>query len=620
MLEKSQFVFSAIFLSYLLLSMSSITFIEWVLPMLATLKQIIAHKEIQTLFQPICNNEERQILGYEALTRGPSDSLLHSPIELFRTAEIENMQVELEMLCVEMAMQRFTERMLPGKLFVNLSPSVLLATGVEPLVKLAERFHLSPSLVVIELTENHPAASSHAIVEIVSSVKQHGFMVAIDDLGAGNSGLKLWSELRPDFVKLDIYFSSNIDTDATKKQFVTSLKELAEKLGCHMILEGVERKEEFLVANEIGIRHCQGYLFGKPSAHPTTVHEQLFIEPNQVTDTSLLPLRDLLIQVPSLSPTIHGAQAMELFIAHPEFHCIPILDQDVIPIGVLRKNTLVSLFAQPFGHSLYAKAPLTKLMDLPVCVDINQTLFEVSQQLIDNEEQEELDSWFIITQDHKYQGMGRLRDLVRKITNYKLTLAQHANPLTHLPGNMLIQCAIESALREQQPFIIAYCDLNDFKPYNDICGYERGDMMIKLVARLLQQYFDKASNFIGHLGGDDFIVLLKQSDWIEPFKELQTEFRRQRLHYYRNEDLMNNGIWGKDRDGHSRKFSLVDLSIGVMPYTPELSLTLGQISSTLSIAKHRAKGTPGHLYCLDNQRFDFATVVQKPNCISALCL
>ena len=182
------------------------------------------------------------------------------------------------MLCISLAMQRFLERQLNGKLFLNISPSVLLSLGTRPLLETAQNAGMSPLLIVIELTENHPAASGDDIIRIVKSLKSLGFMVAIDDLGAGNSGLRLWSELRPDFVKLDIYFAANIDQDATKRQFVASLCDLAGKLGCHMILEGVERKEEYLTARDIGIQYCQGYLFGKPALQPAQFPTELFIE------------------------------------------------------------------------------------------------------------------------------------------------------------------------------------------------------------------------------------------------------------------------------------------------------------------------------------------------------
>ena len=586
--------------------------------MTTELDVILARCQIQTLFQPIFDNVQRQVLGYEALSRGPSDSLLHSPLELFRQSELEGRQAELELLCLSSAMKRFVAQQLNGKLFVNISPSVLLTLGIAPLLQATQQARLSPSLVVIELTENHPAASGDDIIEMVKSLKENGFMVAIDDLGAGNSGLRLWSELRPDFVKLDIYFAANIDSDGTKRQFVASLCDLAGKLGCKMILEGVERKEEYQVARQIGIQYCQGYLFGKPAATPAPFPAELLVD-GEESRQATAPLRELVVQIPPIAPDVNGMNALALFRKQPDANCYPVLDAQGTPLGILKRHTLLRHFAEQFGHSLYAKAPIAKLMDKPIMVDVNQSLLKVSQLLVEHEEEEELDAWFIICEDGKYLGLGRLRDLMRKLTQYKLTMARYANPLTLLPGNVPIQRAIEKGLQENKPFLLAYCDLNDFKPYNDVCGYERGDMMIKLVARLLRQYFGQPHNFIGHLGGDDFILLLQQDEWITSVKELQSEFRRQRLHYYRNEDIVNNGIYSKDRDGNPRKFPLVDLSVGVFPYTPDLSLTASQVSTTLSTAKHRAKGTPGHLYYLDNQRFDFSAVSEQECSVPEFC-
>lgn len=583
--------------------------------MTTELDVIMAGCQIQTLFQPIFDNVHRQVLGYEALSRGPSDSLLHSPLELFRQSELEGRQAELELLCVVLAMKQFVSKQLNGKLFVNISPSVLLTLGIDPLLQATQEANLSPAFVVIELTENHPAASGDDIITMVKTLKELGFLVAIDDLGAGNSGLRLWSELRPDFVKLDIYFAANIDGDNTKRQFVASLCDLAVKLGCKMILEGVERKEEYQVARQIGIPYCQGYLLGKPAAIPLTFFPSELLIENDDDRQSAAPLRELVIPILPIAPQMTGMAALALFREHAESNCFPVLDEDGQPLGLLKRQTLLRHFAEQFGHSLYAKAPVVKLMDKPIMVDVNQSLLKVSQLLVEHEEEEELGAWFIICEEGKYIGLGRLRDLMRKLTQHKLAMARYANPLTLLPGNVPIQREIEKNLAENRSFLMAYCDLNDFKPYNDVCGYERGDMMIKLVARLLNQYFGQSNNFIGHLGGDDFILLLQQQDWLTPVKAMQTEFRRQRLHYYRNEDILNNGIYSKDRDGNPRKFPLVDLAVGMFPYTPNLSLTASQISSSLSTAKHRAKGTPGHIYCLDNQRFDFSTLLEQPEFI-----
>lgn len=573
--------------------------------MVTELDNILEQAQIQTLFQPILNNHEQIILGYEALTRGPSDSLLHSPIELFRTAEHEGKQNQLELLCISLAMQRFIALKLEGKLFLNLSPSVLLSVGVTPLISLTQSQGICPSLIVIELTENHPVTDIQRLPDMVNDLKSAGFLVAIDDLGAGNSGLKLWSELRPDFVKLDIYFASQIDQDATKRQFVSSLCDLAAKLGCYMILEGVERQEEFHTARKIGIRYCQGYLFGKPASRPTPL---ILREPEE-TDTpsetmTEKPLQELIIPVMTATPEMNCASALDIFNKNNDVFCLPVLNEAGCPIGMLRKSETISRFAQPFGHSLYGKATISQMMDSPICIDVRHTYLKASQQLMEQLE-DDSDGWFCICDDQQYLGVGRLRDLMQKLTQQKLRMAKYANPLTLLPGNVPIQRMIEKRLKEKESFVIAYCDLNDFKPYNDICGYERGDMVIKLVARLLRQIFGQKNSFIGHIGGDDFIVILKQPEWIEPFKTLQHEFRRQRVHYYRHEDLTNQGVFANDRQGHRRKYPLVDLSVGIFRYTPDLSLNASQVSTTLSTAKHRAKGTPGHLYCLDNHRFDF---------------
>lgn len=569
--------------------------------MTGELQRIIATAQIQTLFQPIYHSHEPRILGYEALSRGPSDSMLHSPIELFRTAEQLACQGELELLCVQLAMKRFVQHQFTGKLFINISPSVLLQCGTDSLLQHAQVAGINPALIVIELTEKHPAATSEAIIHMVRQLQQLGFMVAIDDLGTGNSGLKLWSEIRPDFVKLDIYFANQIDQDVTKRQFVSSISDLANKLGCHLILEGVEREEEFQVAREIGILYCQGFWLGRPLPMPQDASYSFTWKSDDQEQQGFAPLAQMAIQVQTVQPETPALVVLTQFQQSPELFCIPILDAEESPIGIIRRTSLISQFAQPYGHSLYAKVPIHQLMSPPICIDVHDSLVKASEHLTEQSPRDELDAWFLICDQNRYLGIGRLRDLMQQLTRHKITMARYANPLTLLPGNVPIQRTVTQWLKDLHPFMAAYCDLNDFKPFNDICGYERGDQMIKLVARLLRQRFPPPAHFIGHLGGDDFILLIRHDAWQDPIRQLQQEFRRQRVHYYRHEDVQNQGIWGKDRDGLPRMFPLVDLSIGVFCYQPAHPMTASQLSLVLSLTKHRAKHHPDHLYCLESQ-------------------
>ncbi|GAA4495428.1 bifunctional diguanylate cyclase/phosphodiesterase [Pseudaeromonas paramecii] len=563
--------------------------------MQAELERILANRQIQTLLQPIFDCQQQSPLGYEALSRGPSDSPLHSPLELFFQAEQQGRLKEMELLCLQQALSCFVQQRLPGRLFVNLSPRVLLACQVPELVALTQTAGLSCQDLVIELTEHHPVNCWEDIQSQVALLKQAGFGVAIDDLGAGNSGLRLWSSLKPDFVKLDIYFTADLDKDLTKRQFVASLRDLAGNLGCAMILEGVEREEEYQCLRQLGIRYCQGYLLGKPAQRPGALFGARS-DPAPSEQEVIHKVGQLAQSAPVLSPDLLCEQALQLFKQQSEYGCLPVLGKDDKPIGLLRRQSLLSHLAERFGHSLYAKAPVSRLMDTqPILVEAEQSLIQVSQQLV-AKNSDEMDAWFVICQQGRYLGMGRIRELMRRLTDYKLQMARHANPLTLLPGNVPIQQALTRAIHRGRPFWLAYCDLNHFKPFNDVCGYDRGDQMIKLLARLLRKHFTQADTFIGHLGGDDFILLGEHGDWRSNLAQLQAEFHQLRICCYRQEDVRRGGIVGQDRDGQERQFPLVALAIGAVCWQPGLPLTQGQLSERLSQAKKQAKQQADHLW------------------------
>lgn len=563
--------------------------------MQAELERILSNRQIQTLLQPILDCQQQIALGYEALSRGPSDSPLHSPLELFFHAEQQGQLKQMELLCLRQALRCFVEQRLPGRLFVNLSPRVLLACQVEELVALTEAAGLACQDLVIELTEHHPVNCWEDIQSQVALLKQAGFGVAIDDLGAGNSGLRLWSSLKPDFVKLDIYFTADLDRDLTKRQFVASLRDLANNLGCAMILEGVEREEEYQCLRQLGIRYCQGYLLGKPAHRPTALFETRR-DPEPSEPEVIHKVGQLAQSAPVLHPDLLCEQALQLFKQQPEYGCLPVLGKDDKPIGLLRRQSLLAHLAERFGYSLYAKAPVSRLMDSqPILVEAEQSLIQVSQQLV-AKNSDEMDAWFVICEQGRYLGMGRIRELMRRLTDYKLQMARHANPLTLLPGNVPIQQTLTRAIHRGRPFWLAYCDLNHFKPFNDVCGYDRGDQMIKLLARLLRKHFAQVGTFIGHLGGDDFILLGEHADWQADLMRLQGEFHQLRIACYRQEDVLRGGILGQDRDGQERHFPLVALAIGAVCWQPGLPLTQGQLSERLSQAKKQAKLRADHLW------------------------
>lgn len=237
--------------------------------------KILQSGAISTLFQPIYATQGQRIIGYEALSRGPSNSPLHSPITLFAVARQSSKLLELDMLCRSWAIQRFAESRLPGKLFLNVLPETLLAQrhAQGRTLQMLDDAGLAPDRVIIELTEQSPIGDYELLQKALRYYRSMGFSIALDDLGAGYSSLRLWTEMMPEFVKVDRHFVDGIHLDKLKREFLGSILNMAKASGATVIAEGVERQEELQVLKQLGAPMVQGFLLGRPQAYPMIATE-----------------------------------------------------------------------------------------------------------------------------------------------------------------------------------------------------------------------------------------------------------------------------------------------------------------------------------------------------------
>ena len=153
------------------------------------LKEVITTKNISTLFQPIFNLEDNTVFGHEALCRGPENSEFYSPLPLFSTAEELGLLYPLENLAMETAIRRFTEFQLDTKLFINLSPRIINEPGFAKgqTRRLVKHLELQPSQIVFEITERSSIKDFASFKKALEHYRQQGFLVAVDDAGAGYS-------------------------------------------------------------------------------------------------------------------------------------------------------------------------------------------------------------------------------------------------------------------------------------------------------------------------------------------------------------------------------------------------------------------------------------------------
>lgn len=573
---------------------------------LSALGQILAHGDLNSLFQPIISLSERRILGYEALTRGPSNSPLHSPVTLFAVARHAGRLSELEMACRKRACTRFHELKLDGKLFLNVSPESLLDPAHQPgrTLQLLQSFGIPPSQVVIELTEHAPTEDFGLLDTALHHYRAMGFSIALDDLGAGYSSLRLWSELRPDYVKIDRHFIDGIHQDAVKREFVGSILKMAKASRAQVIAEGIELPEELAVLAEMGLDLVQGYLLCRPQEQPPRDARPLL---PQLESTSPLAddgsdLQALLNEQAAVDQNTPIAVVLEAFRAQANLNSLAVIDAQQQPVGIVHRHLLSDALLKPFATDLFARKPISRLMsDDFLAVELSQSLQRVSR-LLTSRARQRIEEDFIIVSEGRYLGLGRVIDVLKLITEMKIQQARHANPLTLLPGNVPIQQCLARLLQQCRPAMVCYVDIDSFKPFNDLYGYAKGDEVLLCLAQCLNERVDPARDFVGHIGGDDFMLVLGSEDWRAKLNYLLEDFQGQCRRFYRNDHLQAGCFIAHNRRGEREEFPLLSLSIGVVNLRAEACahLDASQLAALASEAKRHAKEVPGYsLHIID---------------------
>ena len=581
------------------------------------LQDILANARLITLLQPVLDLVEGRVMAYEALTRGPSNSPLHAPQALFRVAEQHGLMTALDWACVRMALKSFAQLNLQGRLFVNLSPGSLLDASFAPDAVLAALSDagMASNQVVIEITENATALDYGDLRQAVSRLRAAGIEVAIDDLGEGFSSLRLWSELKPAFVNIDKHFIADIHQDPHKIQFVRSIRQLAEGAHSCVIAEGVESPSELAVLKDLGIRYAQGYLIGRPSPVPIRLPSrevQACLQSGTVSVFPMLQARDslhmsagkLVASAPSVTPLTASQKVLELMMQHPDLHAVAVVEKG-IPVGIIHRPALLDRFISLYGRELHGRKPCRDLMDAdPLIVDKATRMTELSE-LVVKKGKAAFTQGFIITSEGRYLGLGSGFDLMREVTEMQIVAARYANPLTGLPGNVPVQEHLERLLVNEQTFVTAYFDLDHFKPYNDVYGFRRGDVIIQLLARILHDSCNAELDFSGHIGGDDFVVLFQSLDWEVRCHGMLTRFDRECLALFNPEHVEAGGYHSEDRRGVMAFHALVSLSIGAVLVDPAHFHQYQEVARAASQAKHMAKRIDGSSLFIDQRRMPF---------------
>lgn len=563
-------------------------------------RRIIAGDLLQPVFQPIVDFRIRGVFGYEALIRGPAGSPLHYPDALFAAARTAGLATALEHRARELAVRAFARAGLAGRLFLNASPGALLSeewmNGATR--RLLAEVGLTENRIVIELTENEQIACHAELCEALQVFRGRGFQIAIDDLGEGFANLRLWSELRPEFVKIDKHFVQGISEDRMKYHFVRAMQDLAESCSATLVAEGVENAADFDCVRAMGIGCAQGYFIARPgpaaaqtiapSALAALGEAALALPPPRVHGGATRSALDLARPIAPVPAEASNDFVFARFESDPELDVLPVVC-GTRPVGLINRYSMIDRFARPFRRELYGRRNCRQFMEpAPLIVDQQATVQELAMMLAQAPRHYLFDG-FIVTRGGAYLGVGGSHDLMAAITEMQISAARYANPLTQLPGNVPINEQIDRLLASRTPFVAAYVDIDSFKPFNDTFGYRRGDDVILLLAGILRAQVAEGRDFLGHIGGDDFFVIFQSADWETRCRGILCEFAQAVKTLADPEVAARGGYMAENRRGEPVFHRLPTLSIGAVRVGAGGFESHREVAAAAAEAKRQAK-------------------------------
>lgn len=230
------------------------------------LRRILSEESIDIVFQSVVRLEDGQVIGYEALSRGPRRTPMEAPSVLFSLSNQLGMERDLDRLCQAKALKRAGSMRAEHLLFLNSLAATVADPAWQAFAATRQVRERSAGSVVLEINERGVQVDTDDLLAALARLREQGFRVAIDDIGTGSASFPLITRLKPDYTKLDVSLVRGIDRNLIQQEVLRSLVELCGKVGATVIAEGIETAEELEILRGQGVSLGQGYYFSHPAS------------------------------------------------------------------------------------------------------------------------------------------------------------------------------------------------------------------------------------------------------------------------------------------------------------------------------------------------------------------
>jgi diguanylate cyclase (GGDEF)-like protein len=413
-------------------------------------------------------------------------------------------------------------------------------------------------------------AADKVVFEIHSSRIPHtgiGHLAVVIDDADSLYPLGFLAEFHPQYVKLDSSLVRKAENDTLAHTFVKSVTEFCHTAGIDVIAEGVETQKDVSSLIELGVLYAQGSFIQEPSERFDILRPEAYdfiVETNRRKNhiNGLLTevyIAHLCTASKTLEPDVQVETVYEMFKNDPDCFGFCVV-RNARVLGIITRNRLSMHMSGRYGFMLHQKKPVSTIMDCDfLSADYSTPINKVSE-LAMQRSMDRLYDFIVVTRNAEYYGTVTVRDLLLKSTEIQIAHARSQNPLTGLPGNIIIEKMLTRCVSSGIPYGVLYIDINQFKAYNDVYGFAKGDEVIKQLARIMTDCLP-ADQFAGHVGGDDFVAVLTTENQEEYCRAVIQKFVGNLSLYYTGEDLKKGFITAENRRGVVEDFPLISLSI-----------------------------------------------------------
>ena len=610
-------------------------------------------------YQPKYARNGKDMTGMEALVRWRRDGEVIPPDKFIPVAEENGMIVKLgEWVLNEACRQNKSwqlEGLPPLQVSVNISARQLRDSDfAQKVERILGETDMAPAFLELEITETAIMEVSDDIVLQLLRLRALGISISIDDFGTGYSSLSYLKNLPVDKIKIDRSFVMDIVSDPGDAAIVEAIISIAHALHLCVIAEGVESKGQldFLIDREC--TEFQGYYFSKPLTsehfadllrsrdttkagypaecrtgkcrpHAVPRAPALYLVEGTADTTRLSEnMMDVAHPIPPVSPCDGILKVLSRFQLSMDLKVLPVVEGGVI-VGIVSRSTFLEEhiigkygFAAHINHSKKIRDLMAPLgISFEAATPIEEAV-KILQPVISTLCIDEI----CITRNGVYAGVIDVNRFIKAMTDIQIVLAKGANPLTGLPGNTSIERKICERLDSNTHFDIAYIDIDNFKPFNDYYGFQKGDEVIKRLAEIMTAITAAsplaATTFCGHIGGDDFILISESLQAEQLSAQIIAAFEGERLSLHGQRDHEDGGYRAFNRKGELESFPLISLSVGIVNTSLSLVGSYAKLASLSTEVKKAAKKKTGSSIVVDGRAAHYEQKQDLWHCTTAV--